>query len=525
MNELAKQVLENKKQDSIKQVLAKKDLLHFYRYIFEKEYNREFKEAWYHKLFAYVMMKIFAGEVTRVVVTIPPAMGKTEFTVRQPISWAMGNYPSNRYIYTSYSDDLVKQTSNEIKQIIESKSFVDIFGDDDKYKLNHKKGTADRKWYNKSNGGMYATPTGGAITGFHGNGIIIDDPLKQMDKYSKPAREEVVNFYRGSILSRLRKDDPNSFILVIMQRLHENDLVGYLKENEPNEWLHINLTAYETIDKTYEFFEFYYFREAYEPLNKEFDTIENLQKLEKKLGEEWACQYMQEPSAIKTGFVDESYYKYVASWELTNDAICVWIDPAQSVEQTSDDRAMVKVGVSVIDDIDVYNIYECRYGKWENEVFIDNIIEMMIASPGVQFFMEKGGGGIITQQYLKKKIAKINQDRKNIGQAPIMNILTMVEADRKVSKLQRIGYSIDMLKNSQIRFLRDCNGQEQIKKEWEAYRPDKDAKEDNCMECVANVCYYQPIKPISKQKKINHNNDPVAQRRMNAKGFRSGWRV
>src|SRR5262249_51158427 len=74
-----------------------------------------------------------------------------------------------------------------------------------------------------------ATSVGGTITGRGGNLIIIDDPLNAADAYSKTKREAVNDWYFFSLVSRL--DNPNDdAIIVIAQRLHENDLVGPLTE-------------------------------------------------------------------------------------------------------------------------------------------------------------------------------------------------------------------------------------------------------------------------------------------------------
>ncbi len=84
-----------------------------------------------------------------------------------------------------------------------------------------------KKWFNEYGGGMYATASGGAITGFgagvdgvegFSGAILIDDPLKPDDAFSEIERSKVNNRYNNTIRSRTNTD--NTPIIVIMQRLH-----------------------------------------------------------------------------------------------------------------------------------------------------------------------------------------------------------------------------------------------------------------------------------------------------------------
>jgi len=126
MNEIEK-VLAKKKAEPIRLAMARKDLLHYGRYIFEEEYETPLLESWYHKLLCDALMKVASGEVTRLIINIPPAYGKTEFAVRLFVSWFLGNAPKKRVIYTSYSDDLATKTPAEVKELITSNAYAECF--------------------------------------------------------------------------------------------------------------------------------------------------------------------------------------------------------------------------------------------------------------------------------------------------------------------------------------------------------------------------------------------------------------
>lgn len=511
-------ILAKKKAEPIRLALCRKDLLSYARYIFEEEYETPLLEAWYHELLCNALMRVASGEVTRLIINIPPAYGKTEFAVRLFVSWFLGNTPKKRVIYTSYSDDLATKTPAEVKGLIVSKAYNKVFSN---MSLGRK--TSDKEWYLESNGGMFSTTVGGGITGFHGNIVIIDDPMKAIEKNSKATRDLVKNFYKGSITSRLRKDDPNSAIIVIMQRLHEDDLVGYLLEEEEDIWTHINLTGIEDEPRVYDFFDYHYERAAFEPLNVHFENEAQLERQKKVMKEDWYSQYMQDPRTVETGYVTDEDFVSVATWELSDDNKCISIDPAQSIKETSDNRAISLVGVCLNEEkIELFNVYGTWFGKWSNEEFIKQIIEVMINNPGVPVFMESSGGGIITEQYLKKEIQRVNYQLKLEGKAILTNRVVLFNPKTKISKNQKIDQSITCLKNHQIRFVVGGAGQEQVKIEYRGFHPEKDSKQDDCMESIANVVVnsFVVAKTPKKNTTVNMGDNALHRNRQS-----KSWRI
>lgn len=513
MTEIEKALIK-KKAEPFKIAMAYKDLLHFARWMFEEFYEVEFLESWYHELICKVLMAVFYGQITRLIIEMPPSYGKTEFVVKLFISWVLGQDDKLRSIYATYSDDLSTETPADVKNIIKSQAYAKVFGEK---KLSK---SADKKWYLEENGrkigGMYSTTLGGSITGFHGDFLIIDDPMKAALANNKAERESIKNFFTSSATSRLRKANKKAAIIIIMQRLHEDDLVGYLMENEPDTWTRITLTGIESESKIYEFMDFYYERPANEPLNPKFEDVEMLEAQKVSMKDKWYSQYMQDPRTIETGYVIEDDFTYVAKWELEEDNKCISIDPAQSVKQTADNRAISLIGVSETKDkIELFNVYGTWFGKWFNDEFVDHIITAMEDNPRVPVFMESSGGGILTEQNLKKKLKKVNAKRKQDGKPILTNKIILFNPKTSISKNQKIEDSIDTyLKNHQIRFVIGGNGQDQVKKEYKGFHPERDSREDDCMETIANVCVNdfivakRPAKPKSPiQVNIRHNNN------------------
>ena len=107
----------------------------------------------------------------------------------------------------------------------------------------------------KEGGGLLATTLNSSLTGFHAHQILIDDPIKVADMNSKAQRDRVNQNFKESILSRLH--DNSSNITILMQRLGDEDLCGFLLDpkNYANteiidSWEIIKLQALNRINNT-----------------------------------------------------------------------------------------------------------------------------------------------------------------------------------------------------------------------------------------------------------------------------------
>lgn len=177
------------------------------------------------------------GAVKNLVLAMPPRHGKSEI-VKMFIAWTYAINPNCNNIYTSYSNDLVLKFSAEAKQIIESDLFRALF----ELKTD-KSMKAKANWKIAGGGELRASSLGGSITGFgagtnsneYGGAIICDDLLKPAAGASKVKRELCISYYVDTLKSRRNNTIKVPFIL-IMQRVHVADIVGWIKENEPDDW-------------------------------------------------------------------------------------------------------------------------------------------------------------------------------------------------------------------------------------------------------------------------------------------------
>ena len=271
------------------------DSLHFTRYTFREDNGgKRFIVGKHHQLIGDALDKVLAGEILRLMINIAPRYGKTELAVRRFIAQGLALNPASRFIHLSYSGNLAQDNSVAIKEIINSEGYKSLFPARVKYGSDTK-----CRWDTEQGGGVYATSTLGQITGFGAGGvdvpgepyrfsgaIVIDDPIKPEDALSDTVRERVNRRFETTIRNRV--NSRNTPIIIIMQRLHENDLCGYLQALEPEEWTVLSIPCLEVDEEGNE--------TSLWPFKH---TIEELRKIEAANSFVFETQYMQNPKPLE----------------------------------------------------------------------------------------------------------------------------------------------------------------------------------------------------------------------------------
>lgn len=280
------------------------------RYFFKKLYNRKFVVNHHHEQICDLLDRIIRGEITKAMINIAPRYSKTELAVKNFISHCLALNTSSKFIHLSYSDDLALDNSEGIKSIVEHESYQELYPN---VKIK-KDSRSKKKWYTTDGGGVYATSAAGQVTGFgagkvddeqeneflaeldsmlndiginsgFGGALIIDDPIKPEDADSETKRERINNRYNSTIKNRV--NSRKTPIIIIMQRLHENDLCGFLLESEPGEWTVLSLPCIYEDENGNE--------QALWPFKH---TLEELKALEDKDSISFGRQYLQNPQPI-----------------------------------------------------------------------------------------------------------------------------------------------------------------------------------------------------------------------------------
>jgi predicted phage terminase large subunit-like protein len=280
---------------------AREDLYDFSRWMFLQRKNFKWQRARHHQIVCDALMRVFRGECTRLIINIPPRYSKTELAVINFIAWALGRVPDAEFIHASYSGALAINNSSQIRNLVQHEAYREIFPE---LELASE---ASHHWKTTEGGVMYATGTAGTITGFgagkmrdgFGGAIIIDDPHKADEANSDVIRQGVLDWFQNTLESR--KNSPSTPIIVIMQRLHESDLAGWLLGDRGKDlkgppvaggngevWEHICLSAWND-DGT--------------PLWPQKHSAADLQRMEKASPYVFAGQYRQLPAPPEGGVI------------------------------------------------------------------------------------------------------------------------------------------------------------------------------------------------------------------------------
>jgi len=386
-------------EEKVLKVMCEEDFLFFMRYIYKENNRRNFIVAPHFVLLANFVMRIINGEVKRGIINIPPRYGKTESLVKCFIAYGLAINPASKFIHLSYSSDLALDNSSQSKEYVESESFQKFW----KMKLK-KDAQGKQKWFNESGGGVYATASGGAITGFgagvanskiFSGAIIIDDPLKPDDANSEVKRSSVNERYNSTIRSRV--NDRDTPIIVIMQRLHEEDLSGFLLNGgSGEEWEHLCLPALD---------------ENNNPLWEEKHSFDELEQIRQANRYNFSGQYMQTPSPADGGEWRKDWFRIVDKIEVPFESL-KWeliIDGAYT-KDTKNDPSGFQIGAKWNNDYVIWSSIDKYLEMPELIKFIPN----HIASSGVDVKLSlvepKASGKSIVQiirQQTKVNISEI----------------------------------------------------------------------------------------------------------------------
>ena len=204
------------------------------------------KAAPFHAAICTALERVVVGKCKRLIINIPPRSGKTEIAVKSFMAWCMGIFPDAEFIHASYSKELATTNTWETRAIMQHEAYAEIFGAP---KLRTDSNAKDH--FRTDQGGVvYSTGADGTITGFgagkmrqgFGGAIIIDDAHKAGEANSKTMRDRVLSWFQVTMESR--KNTVDTPIIVIMQRLHEEDLAGWLLAGGNGEkWDHVCVPA------------------------------------------------------------------------------------------------------------------------------------------------------------------------------------------------------------------------------------------------------------------------------------------
>ena len=306
----------------------------------------------FHKCIMTAMTKWVTGTLPdgkrNLAICMPPRHGKT-YLARDLVTWTLGLFPDSEWIYTSFSSELAVGQTMQIRNVVQSDWYQRVFPT-----VRIASGQNRQDVFATTLGGrVYGVGVGGTITGFgagkkrkaFGGGIIIDDPLKAGDATSEAKREGCNAWYSQVLYSRRNSD--RTPIMLIMQRLHEHDLVGFIQENEGELWEMIEIPVRPL--------------EGGPCIWEETFSSATADKMAALDPFSFSAQYMQRPTPPGGGLIKREWLKLYDTLPESCHTMIFTLDTALKTGQHNDFSVC---GCWLFDGINVYLVDLLR-GKWE----------------------------------------------------------------------------------------------------------------------------------------------------------------
>lgn len=500
-----------------KELLRLELLTDFEKYtkaMFYAQYKRPFIVSEHHKRIFAALQDVVDGKCTRLMINMPPRYGKTETGIKSFISYCYALNPKCRFLHLSYSDMLVYDNSETIRGIMAEPLYKELFP---KSALESEKGSAKR-WKTRAGGEFYAVSTQGQVTGFGAGqvdidpgealndwlvsdagsyeelgrlnelfdmigavsnvfqgAIVIDDPMKPDDAESEIVRERINQRFESTIRNRV--NSRNTPIIVIMQRLHEHDLCGYLNEIEPDEWKVLSLPAIQTDEETGE-------ERALWPMKHTLPELHRLREINPVI---FDTQYMQDPTPKKGLMYSVGFRTYTRDELPTGSAAFNrW-----NYTDTADTGADSLCSICFIDTPEYVYVTDVLFTDAPMEVTEPKQAQMLAVNGTIDCLIESNNGG---RSFARNVRRLLRVDMKNFKCA--VNTFTQTQ-----NKMSRIFTNSGSVQN-------DILFPEGWEKRWPkfhaalmSYRKDnkKKGQHDDAPDCLTGV-YEMHSKKIRKKK-------------------------
>lgn len=293
--------------------IFRKDLLAFIQRSFlELRPAEPFKYNWHLELIAQGLEDVAYGGCKRLIINLPPRHLKSHSASIAFPAWFLGHYPDKQVLCVSYAQDFSDNLARNSRQLISSPFYQALFDT----RISKSRDTV-ADFETTKGGSRFSTSVGGVLTGRGADIIVIDDPLKADEALSDPRRKGVNEWYDNTLCSRLNNQEQGA-IIIIMQRLHTDDLVAHVQETE--NWTVLSFPAIAEEEKSYELLGTYqneFFRrqegDILQPSLTPRPVLENTRQGMTEYN--FAAQYQQNPQPLSGNIVKRDWLKFYAPEE------------------------------------------------------------------------------------------------------------------------------------------------------------------------------------------------------------------
>src|SRR4029077_10935688 len=259
---------------------------------------------WHIKAIAYQLDRIRRGEITRLIINMPPRYLKSLTVTVAFTAFLLGNEPWRKIFAISYGDDLSAKHASDFRSLVHAPWFKRAFR-----KLQILR-SVDGELVTTKRGFRKSTSVSGPLTGLGGDLFIIDDPQKPVDAQSELRRNSLNQWVSTTLMSRLDNKQTGA-IIVVMQRVHMDDLSGFLS-NSPDDWEILSLPAIAEAEENIPIGngEIYH-RQIGEALHPELESLDTIRKQQHIMGPDvFAAQYQQSPVPAGGAMIKRVWLQY-----------------------------------------------------------------------------------------------------------------------------------------------------------------------------------------------------------------------
>ncbi len=314
-----------------------------------------YKHNWHIDLIAEYLEACSRREIKRLVINIPPRYLKSiSVTVAWP-AWLLGHDPSERILAASYAEILSLKHSMDCRLVMQSDWYRRVFpavqltGDQNE----------KRKFVTTARGCRFATSVGASTIGEGGRFLIVDDPLNAAQAVSDVERERANTWFDQGFSTRL-DDKEDGVIVLVMQRLHANDLSGHLLAK--GGWEHLCIPAVAETKTVIDFGRVKITREPGDVLHPERESAEAIDRQKVAMGGyAFAGQYQQRPAPAEGGIFKAAWFqRFAARQDDYLQVVQSW-DTAIKADQLNDPSVCLTFGVKP----DGFDLLEARVQRLE----------------------------------------------------------------------------------------------------------------------------------------------------------------
>lgn len=359
----------------------------------------KFRPNWHMRVLAAKLQAVAEGKITRLAICLPPRSLKSFMASIAFPAWVLGHMPMREMLCACYGTELAEKFSRDTLRLMQTPFYREVFDT----RISAERHAVD-EFMTTEGGVRLARSITGGLTGRGGDINIIDDPHKADDAYSDVRLAVPRDAYDNTFQSRLN-DKQSGAIIIIGQRIHENDLIGHVLRQEP--WELVSFPAIATTNEEHDvitpFGRRTYRRAEGEPLHPEREPLAVLERLRKTMGQAtFQAQYQQDPTPVGGNWVQPQMFRCYTRATLPEkfDEIVLSVDSANKASETADFTVCTVWGV--VGD-ERYYLLDVIRQRVEFHDLLNVVMEVASAYRVTDILVEDRASGTQLIQELKRK--------------------------------------------------------------------------------------------------------------------------